>query len=83
MTTSGYVCLHLNTPTGLSEQAEAQGNILLPMSQRPKSPDVTTSPTEAYLVPSANPVWSWRLRGGLDALGAPTILGNLPYTHYR
>lgn len=38
---------------------------------------------EAYLVPSANPIWSWRLRGGLDALGAPATLGDLPYTHYR
>lgn len=38
--------------------------------------------TDTYLVPSANPIWSWRLCGGLDALGAPTILGDVPYTHY-
>ena len=37
--------------------------------------------TDAYLVPSANPIWSRRLRGGLDALGAPAILGDLPHTH--
>ena len=37
--------------------------------------------TDAYLVPSADPIWSRRLCGGLDALGAPTILGDLPHTH--
>lgn len=41
-----------------------------------------TQATHPYLVPSANPIWSWRLGGGLDALGAPAILSDTGCTHY-
>lgn len=44
ITTSGYVYLHLNTPTILSEQAELKGTSSSQRSQRWKPPDVTTSP---------------------------------------
>lgn len=54
-----------------------------PNALRLKPPQLPASRTNAYLVPPANPIWSWRLRGGLDARGAPAILRDLPYTHYR